>query len=76
MHIQIDYIFDVGVNLKYTQQFMKICLCKTTKIIYRNNNNNNMKIGNMLVLPFNKKLAKTKNIFKMIIVNLVSSFKK
>ena len=66
MHIQIDYIFDVGVNLKYTQQFMKICLCKTTKIIYRNNNNNDMKIGNTLVLPFNEKLAKIKNFFRII----------
>ena len=52
---------------------MEICLCKYRKIFYRNNssnNNNKIKIENVLVL-----LAKNKNIFRMINVNLVLSFK-
>ena len=34
-----------------------------------------MKVENVLVLPFNDKFAKIKNLFRMMNVNLVFSFK-
>ena len=63
---EINYIFYIGVKLKYPWNFREICQFKTRKIFYRSNNrnnNDNIELENMLVLSFNEKLEKSQNYF-------------
>ena len=61
-----------SINLKTNKNHQE----KLKKIFYqsKNSNNDKIKIENVLVLPFNDKLANIKIPFRIINVNLVFSF--
>ena len=64
--------YNNSINLKTNKNHQE----KLKKIFYqsKNSNNDKIKIENVLVLPFNDKLANIKIPFRIINVNLVFSF--
>ena len=71
---EIQYIYEIGHNLKYPNYFIKDCFERSRKTFYRTNDPPPVNISNLLVLPFNNNFFEIRNLLKLLNINVVFSF--